>query len=68
MSGCEETPVLAIAPRDRRSGWMTTDMRDEEGVDAVVVIPLFGPDHRAGMDCWCSPVREDGVITHNAVH
>jgi hypothetical protein len=44
------------------------DFRDDEGVDAVIVIPLFGPDHHAGMDCWCLPHDEEGVIVHNECH
>lgn len=62
------SPVIAVKPGDRGSKWLTVDMRDEEGIGAPVVIPLFGPDHRGGMDCWCCPEWFDGVIVHNASH
>lgn len=59
------TPILAVKPQDRCDSWMTIDMREEVG---MVVIPLFGPDHNAGLDCWCLPDEVDGVIVHNRCH
>jgi hypothetical protein len=60
------TPLLRIRKRDRQPGWLTLDFRDDEAIGAPVVIPTFGPDHRGGMDCWCCPENEEGVIVHNA--
>lgn len=48
--------------------WMLMDLRDDEDVEAMVVFPLFGPDHRAGTDCWCQPSIVDEVIVHNECH
>lgn len=62
------TALIEVKPSDRCDEWMTLDMRDEEDVGCPIVIPLFGPDHYAGMDCWCCPIMEDGVIVHEACH
>lgn len=60
------TPVLAIKKRHRRPVWLMIDLRDDDDVEAVVVIPAFGRDHNAGMDCWCHPREEPGLFVHNA--
>lgn len=57
------SPILEVKPADRCDQWMWLDMDEEVG--AVVVIPLFGPDHHAGLDCWCLPDDFEGVIVHN---
>lgn len=60
------TTELVVAPKDRRAGWLTIDCRDDVEVDAVVVVPAHGPNHLAGMDCWCHPaVDGDMIIVHN---
>lgn len=60
--------VLYVRKRDRGNHWMTLDMSEDEGIGAVVVFPLFGPEHRAGADCFCCPECWPGLIIHNAVH
>ncbi len=63
------TPILRVRKRDRIAAWLTLDMRDDEDVGTVVVIPLFGPNHHSGMDCWCQPVMTiDEVIVHQVQH
>lgn len=63
------TPVIRILKRDRGPGWMSVDLVDDDGETfCSVVVPRFGPNHRAGLDCWCHPFEEDGVIHHEACH
>lgn len=60
------SPLLKIRKRDRQAGWLTIDMRDDEEIGAIAVIPAFGPNHHSGLDCWCCPAIQEGVIVHNA--
>jgi hypothetical protein len=60
------TPLLQIKPKHRQPGWLCLDMRDDEDVGYVVVIPTFGRDHHCGMDCWCNPDRDGDMVSHNA--
>lgn len=64
------TPVIRIAKRDRGPHYMAINMRDEEeDLSYSIVVPCFGPNHRAGLDCWCCPeMDEDGVIVHEVAH
>jgi hypothetical protein len=62
------TPMIRIRKRDRCNEWLTLDFRDDEDIEAVIVVPAFGPDHRAGMDCWCQPNNDEGPIVHNECH
>lgn len=63
------TPLLSVASTDKCAQWMTVDMRDDEDVGAIVVFPLFGMNHYAGMDCWCGPRMDGcGVIVHETSH
>jgi hypothetical protein len=62
------TPLIHIRKKDKAAGWINMDLRDIEGVEAVIVIPLFGRDHHMGFDCWCRPTDEDGVISHHQHH
>jgi hypothetical protein len=62
------SPLLAVDPADRCDEWMTIDLRNEREVEAIVVIPLYGRNHHAGMDCWCNPNVDDGVIVHVTTH
>lgn len=63
------TPVIYVKKRDRCSDWLTVDMLEDAEVEAVVVIPMFGPNHNAGFDCWCKPnAALDGAIVHNVMH
>jgi hypothetical protein len=60
------TVEISIAAKDKRPGWLTVDCRDDKEVDAVVVVPAHGPNHRAGLDCWCHPEMDgDMIIVHN---
>lgn len=61
------SPKIHIRKRDKCDQWLAIDMRDSE-VGASVVIPAFGPDHNAGLDCWCQPAVDDGVIVHRECH
>ena len=63
------SPIIEIPPKDRKNAYAEIDLRGEEDVGAKVSIPLFGPDHCAGMDCWCIPYKDDeGVIVHGVCH
>lgn len=62
------TPMIRIRKRDRSDGWLTMDLQEVEEIGLVIVIPLFGPDHNCGMDCWCGPADADGVVVHNVAH
>ncbi len=62
------SPFVRIRKRDKKWCWLTIDFLDDEDIEAVIVIPGYGPDHNAGMDCWCAPKNDDGVIVHNEVH
>ena len=62
------SPVLVVSPEDRCDEWMTLDLQEEEDVGAVVVFPLYGPNHHAGLDCWCMPEFIDGTIVHSIRH
>ena len=59
---------VCIPKRHRCNEWLTIDFQDQEDVEAVIVIPAFGPDHNAGMDCWCHPNIDEGVIVHDVCH
>lgn len=60
---------ICIRKKDRCDGWLTIDCREDEGIETMVVVPLFGPNHRAGTDCWCQPeMNDDGVIVHRECH
>jgi len=50
--------------------WLTIDLRNhyDDELDFVIVVPGFGQKHRAGLDCWCEPLEDDGVIVHNGSH
>lgn len=61
------TPKICIRPRDRRDGWLRMDLRDDDL--GIVVIPTYGIDHNAGMDCWCHPrIVQDVIVVHEAMH
>jgi hypothetical protein len=61
--------MICVRKKDKQAGWVSIDFQDDEEIEAVIVIPTFGPDHNAGMDCWCHPERGDeGVIVHNEHH
>lgn len=61
------SPLIEIALAERECKWLMLDMRDEPEVQACIVVPLFGRNHHAGMDCWCHPLRDGGVITHEVM-
>lgn len=58
------TPIIEVDPSERCSAMSVVDCREDEDVLAIVIIPLYGPDHNAGLDCWCSPLEVDGCIVH----
>lgn len=58
---------VVVSERDKREQWFMMDFTDDEEIAAVVVIPLFGPDHRAGSDCYCCPTVGGGIIVHNSI-
>lgn len=62
------SPLLKINKRLKRTTWLTIDMRDDERVGTMVMIPVFGRNHHAGLDCWCQPFEQDGMFVHNAEH
>ena len=63
------SPMIHVRKKDKQAGWVTIDFQDDEEIEAVVVIPTFGPDHNACMDCWCHPTLEaEGLIVHNEHH
>ena len=62
------SPKIRLRKRDQCWGWLTIDFQEDEDVEAVVVIPTYGPDHNAGTDCWCGALNADGVIVHHEVH
>lgn len=59
---------IHIKERNKCNDWLTLDMWEVEDTRAVVVVPMFGPDHLSGIDCWCYPCLEGGVIVHNVAH
>lgn len=61
------SPFLVIHPKDRTYEWLTFDFTDEPDIRAIVVLPAYGPDHRAGLDCWCGPQCGEGgtLVVHN---
>jgi len=61
------TPKICIRSRDRKDGWLRMDLWDDEL--GLVVIPTYGDDHNAGMDCWCRPRMVDGeIVVHGVCH
>ena len=62
------SPMIHVRKKDKQAGWVTIDFQDDEETEAVVVIPTFGPDHNACMDCWCHPAVVEGAIVHNEAH
>lgn len=60
------TPLICIKPKHRQPGWLTLDFRDDGDIESVIVVPAFGRDHHAGMDCWCCPDDYGDYIVHNA--
>lgn len=62
------TPLLLVSTADKCDEWMTMDLRAEADVSAIVMFPLYGNNHRAGLDCWCEPKYDDGVIFHHVTH
>jgi hypothetical protein len=60
------SPVIHIRPRDRQDAWLRVDLREDDDVEAMIVIPAFGRDHHALLDCWCCPELSDGMVVHNA--
>jgi len=59
------TPLLVIEPKDRHYEWLTFDFTEEPDIGAIVIFPAYGPDHRAGADCWCRPEVVGNHIFHN---
>lgn len=60
------SPLIEIKPEERSPEWLTFDFREIPDVRAVIVFPAYGPNHHAGLDCWCHPTQsEGGPIVHN---
>lgn len=59
---------IHIPKKEKCNTWMTVDLTDQADTLAVVVFPMFGPDHLTGPDCWCHPDVEPGLIIHQVAH